>query len=338
MRPWLALAIALSLLAPRAGAVRLSAGQRSIASVDAELEKGRQLLQAHDYFNALKQYQRANALAGGKSADAFLGMALAARGMKVYPNALDYAQSAAALAGGNARLIARARKLRGEVYDAMGDQTACETELRAALQADPDSHVPDLHYELALALLRQHRDEEGLAELRKEIELRPIGTTADEARALIANPRRGRERYAPDFEIESADGQRITLESLRGRVVLIDFWVGAAQGDAHFQAPLLKLLKAHAGAPLTVISVNEEGDAEAWRAFVQKHPAPWPQVWDHRQDLRRLFDVETLPAYVLMDGEGIERMRLDGARLDDTKALASEIDRQITRLSTQPRP
>lgn len=91
------------------------------ATVDAELEKGRQLLQQREYFAALKQYQRVNQLAGGKSADAFLGMALAAQGMKVSKNALDTAQSAIDLAPGNSRLVARAHKVRAEVYAAMGE-------------------------------------------------------------------------------------------------------------------------------------------------------------------------------------------------------------------------
>jgi tetratricopeptide (TPR) repeat protein len=91
------------------------------APVDAELEKGRQLLQQREYFAALKQYQRVNQLAGGKSADAFLGMALAAEGMKVFKNALDAAQSAIEFAAGNSRLLARAHKLRGQIYAATGE-------------------------------------------------------------------------------------------------------------------------------------------------------------------------------------------------------------------------
>src|SRR6266404_4982926 len=99
-----------------AGAALLAQGN---ATVDTELEKGRQLLQQHEYFAALKQYQRAGQIAGGKSADAFLGMALAAEGMKVFKNALDAAQSAIDLGGRSSRLLARVHKLRGQVYAAM---------------------------------------------------------------------------------------------------------------------------------------------------------------------------------------------------------------------------
>jgi Tfp pilus assembly protein PilF len=100
--PAIAVIVGVSLLVSGPAVWRISAQAQGAASLDAELEKGRQLLQQQEYFDALKQYQRANQLAGGKSADAFLGMALAAQGMKVHKNALDFAQSAIDLAGGNA--------------------------------------------------------------------------------------------------------------------------------------------------------------------------------------------------------------------------------------------
>jgi hypothetical protein len=69
-------------MAPRAvmDAARAQAPQNA-AAYDEEFERARQLLQRHEYFNALKGFQRANQLAGGKSAEAFLGMAQAMHGM-----------------------------------------------------------------------------------------------------------------------------------------------------------------------------------------------------------------------------------------------------------------
>ncbi|HEV3140114.1 MAG TPA: hypothetical protein VGY57_06345, partial [Vicinamibacterales bacterium] len=58
------------------------------AAYDQAFEHGRQLLQQHDYFNALKEFQRANQIAGGKSAESLLGQAQAMQGMKVFKNAL----------------------------------------------------------------------------------------------------------------------------------------------------------------------------------------------------------------------------------------------------------
>jgi len=327
---------ALGPLALRAAPSR-AAQPQAATTLDAELEKGRQLLQQGEHFNALKAYQRASQVAGGKSFDAFFGMALAMRGMKVYTSALDASQSAIDLAQGNARLLARARKLRGQILSAMGDARGAEAELRAALVADPDSNVADLHYELALALLVQQRDEEAIAELRKEIEIRPHGTTAEEAQALIANPRRGREKYAPDFSIVSSDGRPISLETLRGRIVLLDFWASWCAPCVRALPSVKKVQKDHARDAFVVVGISGDTDGKAWRSFTDKNAMVWPQYWDDSGKLRRLFDVQAIPTYVLLDAEGIERLRVKGAGFHEARNLAAEIEKQLTLLA-QPRP
>jgi len=311
---------------------------QSAASVDAEIEKGRQLLQQREFFAALKQYQRANQVAGGKSADAFLGMALAAQGMKTWKNAVDFAQSAVDNANGNARLIARAQKLRGQIFAETSEPARAEEAYRAALAADPDSNIADLHYGLALALLAQHRDDEAISELRKEIEIRPHGTTAEEAQALIANPRRGREKYAPEFSFVATDGQTISLETLRGKVVLLDFWASWCAPCVRALPSVKKVQKDHARDPFVVVGISGDDDKRAWVAFTDKNGMTWPQYWDERGRVRRLFDVQAIPTYVLLDGEGIERLRVKGAGFHEARALAAEIEKQVRLLAPQPHP
>jgi thiol-disulfide isomerase/thioredoxin len=307
------------------------------AAFDAEFEKARQLLQQHDYFNALKGFQRANQIAGGESADAFLGMAQAMQGMKVYKNALDACESAIGFAKTNKRVLARAHKLKGQVFEAMGELRDAEAQFRAALDADPDGRIADLHYELGVVLMGQHRDEEGIAELQKEIALRPNGTTADDARARIANPRRAREAYAPEFSFVSTDGQKISLESLKGKVVLLDFWATWCGPCVKALPTVHKVQKAHANDPFVVIGVSADEDERAWRAFTAKNGMVWPQYWDQDGRVRHTFDVSAIPTYVLIDGEGIEKLRVKGAGFDSARELIAEIDKQI-KLAASNRP
>jgi len=302
---------------------------QSAGNVDAELEKGRQLLQQREFFAALTQYQRANKIAGGKSADAFLGMALAAQGMKTWKNASEFAQSAIDNANGNARLLARAHKLRGQVFAETADLPKAEDAYRAALAADPDSNIADLHYGLALALLAQHRDDEAIVELKKEIEIRPHGTTAEEAQALIANPRRGREKYAPEFSFVASDGQTISLDTLRGKIVLLDFWASWCAPCVRALPSVKKVQKDHLNAPFVVVSISGDDDKRAWVSFADKNGMTWPQYWDEQGRLRRLFDVQAIPTYVLLDAEGIERLRVKGTGFHEARNLAAEIDKQI---------
>src|SRR6185295_1089076 len=170
-----------------------------------------------------------------------------------------------------------------------------------------------LHYELGLTLLAQHRDEEGLAELKKEIELRPNGTTADEARTIIANPRRAREKYAPEFSFTSTDGQPISQEALRGRIVLLDFWATWCGPCVRALPSVRKVQKDHAKDPFVVVGISADREEQPWRAFMSKNSMVWPQYWDRDQRMRQVFGVKAIPTYVLLDGEGIERLRVTGS-------------------------
>jgi thiol-disulfide isomerase/thioredoxin len=258
--------------------------------------------------------------------------------MKVFKNALEAAQSAIELAAGTPRLLARAHKLRGQIFAATGEPPRAEEEFRAALAADPESNVADLHYGLALALLAQHQDEEAIAELKKEIEIRPHGSTAEEARALIANPRRGREKYAPDFSFVASDGQTISLDTLRGKIVLLDFWASWCGPCVRALPSVKKVQKDHAKDPFLVVGISADRDGRAWRAFTDKNGMIWPQYWDENGKLGRVFDVQAIPTYVLLDAEGIERLRVKGAGFHEAHNLIVEIDKQLKLLASSPHP
>ena len=127
------------------------------------------------------------------------------------------ADTAIDLAQSDPLLQARAHNVRGRAFQALAEKDAsklrdAEVEFKHALEGDPDSRIADLHFNLAVVLMKQLRDDEGIAELRKELADRANGTTAEESRALIANPRRARETFAPDFSLVSTAGERISLE------------------------------------------------------------------------------------------------------------------------------
>ncbi len=86
-----------------------------------------------------------------------------------------------------------------------------------------------------------------------------------------------------------------------------------------------------------VVGISGDRDGRAWRTFTDKNAMTWPQYWDENGKLARLFGVRELPTYVLLDAEGIERLRVKGAGFHEARNLAAEIDRQIT-LSPTPHP
>ena len=309
---------------------------------DDEFERGRQLLQRREYFEALRAFQHANQLAGGKSAACSLAMAQAMQGMKAYQNAVDAAQSAIVYGAGDTRLVARAHSIRGLAFQALAEKDPAkirdaEEEFRQALQVDSESRLADLHYNLAVSLLKQARDDEGVAELKKEIEIRPNGSTAEDARVLIANPRRARENYAPDFTLQSSTGETISLEALRGKVVLLDFWASWCGPCVRALPSVRKVQRDHEKDPFVLVGISDDRDEETWRRFVGKNGMTWSQYWDKDHRLGRIFDVQAIPTYVLIDAEGIVRMRVKGSGFHEAHALRDAIDQQIAQ-AARPAP
>ena len=314
------------------------------STFDDEFERARTLLSRREYFEALKGFQKANQLAGGASAACYVYMAQAMVGMKIWANVLTTAQTGIDLAGTDSRLLARAHTYRGLAFQALAEKDNepgklrdAEAEFRAALVADPESILADLHFNLGVVLMKQMRDEEGIAELKNELAIRANGTTAEESRSLIANPRRAREKYAPDFSFVSTTGEKFTFESLHGKVVLFDFWGTWCPPCVRAVPSLRKLQKEHAKDPFLILGVSSDPDKDEskWRLFVEKNGMIWPQYRDSGREILTAFGVHAFPTYVLLDAEGIERFRATGTGFHESRGLGAAIDQQLKRQTSR---
>jgi hypothetical protein len=99
-----------------------------------------------------------------------------------------------------------------------------------------------------------------------------------------------------------------------------------------------KVQKDHAHDAFVVIGISADRDERSWRAFTGKNGMIWPQYFDENHRLQGTFGVKVIPTYVLLDGEGVERLRVAGSGFDQARALAAEIDKQIKIAATTPAP
>jgi thiol-disulfide isomerase/thioredoxin len=120
---------------------------------------------------------------------------------------------------------------------------------------------------------------------------------------------------APLMTYPDPDGKMISLESLRGKMVLIDFWASWCP-PCRRDSPLLvaayeqyKDKKFREGDGFTIYSISCDQTKEAWVEAIRKDHLVWK---NHVSDLKGweaeatyLYKISAIPSNVLINGEGI---------------------------------
>jgi peroxiredoxin len=118
---------------------------------------------------------------------------------------------------------------------------------------------------------------------------------------------------APAFELAAVDsGRPISLEALRGKVVVLDFWSSSCPPCLR-QIPDLEALSARIGGDdLVVVGINAEGaPLEAVREFARTRRIGYPLVVDPGP-VSRAYRVERLPTLYVIDRAGDIRWSHEG--------------------------
>ncbi|HEY3928672.1 MAG TPA: redoxin family protein [Candidatus Koribacter sp.] len=204
---------------------------------------------------------------------------------------------------------------------------AAENEFRTSLSLVPAS--ANTEFRLGYTLLREKKDDEGKQQLQAFLNANPGAPETEMAKRLIANPRRARELYAPDFAFTTAQGETINNASLEGKVVVLDFWATWC-GPCRESLPEIKELTKKYGDRLRVISVSADNDAKAWRDFIADKHMDWGQYLDSDDKIQHAFNVHAYPTYIVMNREGIVVKRMEG--IDPQESLIHRLRDELKKI------
>ncbi len=146
-------------------------------------------------------------------------------------------------------------------------------------------------------------------------------TVAEVARAAPAV------KQAPGVEVSTLDGRKVSLASLAGKPVLVNFWATWCE-PCRMELPELVALDArHREKGLVVIGVSVDRTAEAKdvKAFAERRKVSFALWRDPDEKLASAFGVQTLPASFLLDRSGKVVWTATGAIAPGDVSLASAI-------------
>jgi thiol-disulfide isomerase/thioredoxin len=105
------------------------------------------------------------------------------------------------------------------------------------------------------------------------------------------------------FHIPAVQGV-VDADSLRGQVVLLDFWASWCVPCAKSFPWMSELSKRRAADGLTIVAVNLDKRRELADDFLEKHPAPFTVAFDPSGKVAEAFHVSGMPSSVLIGRDG----------------------------------
>ena len=125
---------------------------------------------------------------------------------------------------------------------------------------------------------------------------RQIGRLSENLEPVKLNP-----------DLKNTEGKRISLESLRGKHVLVTFWSVRSKECINENLQLKELYKLYNKKGFEIYQINLDKDEKVWKSAVKFDELPWISTREDDPDdpvNARLFNVKSLPSNYLFDPEG----------------------------------
>lgn len=109
---------------------------------------------------------------------------------------------------------------------------------------------------------------------------------------------------APDFTLNDINGKPLSLSSLKGKYVVLDFW-GSWCGWCIKGIPAMKEYYAKYAGKFEILGIDCNDTPEKWKEAVAKYELPWLHVYYTREStVLADYQIQGFPTKIVIDPEG----------------------------------
>lgn len=124
---------------------------------------------------------------------------------------------------------------------------------------------------------------------------------------------------SPDINLPDYNGKDILLSSLRGKIVLIQFWSAKDRASRIQNEALTELYSKYKSRGLEIYQVSVDNERNAWIDAIEQDGLNWINVGDMKGSISALhnYNVQKIPSNYVLDKEGnIVARDIQGPELD----------------------
>jgi len=109
---------------------------------------------------------------------------------------------------------------------------------------------------------------------------------------------------APRFNAKTMDGEKFTNDSIKGKVVLLEFWATWC-GFCQDEAPYVdRVNREYADKGLVVLAVDVGESKKTVKKYLDQHPRSSRIVLTDDTNLAAMYEATVYPIYVVIDRDG----------------------------------
>jgi peroxiredoxin len=114
---------------------------------------------------------------------------------------------------------------------------------------------------------------------------------------------------APDFTLATLAGDTVTLASMKGRPVFLNFWATWCKPCRAEMTDIISAYGAHTEQHLVVLAINltDQERMRDVRQFVTELQMPFPVLLDRKGKVRKGYRLRGVPTSVFIDTLGVVR-------------------------------
>ncbi|TDQ41577.1 thiol-disulfide oxidoreductase ResA [Aureibacillus halotolerans] len=109
---------------------------------------------------------------------------------------------------------------------------------------------------------------------------------------------------APNFSLETFDGDRIELADLKGKGVVVNFWGTYCEPCEREMPAIEAAFQAYKDKGVEVLAVNVKESKMTVAPFIERMETSFPVLMDKHGDVMEAYGIDRLPATYVLDENG----------------------------------